>query len=272
MSLWPHPATAEECDAIWPAIRADRLMESVEQLRAYQMSGSWRVRVTRRGEASLLGAWRAHLDVLAMRGVWCAERHVASFAQDAAEVARERGFAQVLSPLLPRELLAGYGRAGMSVFAPIVAIQGLSHAIRSADPPVGVTLRRGELVDAEQVALLDKACFDEFWRYGASEIADLLGHERMVVAQTGEGELIGYTLATASRGAATLGRLCTAPSARCQGIGRALLSEVAAWSVREGASTLSLCTQEENAASRSLYAAAGLRELDVPYAFAMRQA
>ena len=51
--------------------------------------------------------------------------------------------------------------------------------------------------------------------------------------------------------------------------GESICAEVAAWAATAGALTIGLCTQEENAASRRLYAASGLREIDDRYALAM---
>jgi GNAT superfamily N-acetyltransferase len=266
----PRAATAEECERIWLGVSADRLIDSAEELRDYHQSAPWSVRVAGRGEAALLGTWRIHLDVLSMRGVWCSERHVPDFAQDAVEVARERGFRRVLSPLLPRDLLGGYRRAGMRELEPIVAIQGVPDALRLSPPPSGVKLRQAVSQDAETIARLDADCFDDFWRYDAEELSKLLIRERCTLAESGKGELIGYTLATVSRGAAVLSRLCTAPSSRRTGVGSALLSDVGQWCREAGASTVALCTQEANLGSRALYASAGLVEIKDRYAIAMR--
>jgi ribosomal-protein-alanine N-acetyltransferase len=133
-------------------------------------------------------------------------------------------------------------------------------------------LREAHPSDAKAIADLDAECFGDFWRYGAPELAELLRHERCVLAETPTGELIGYTLATVSRGAAVLSRLCTAPEARRAGVGTALLSDVGEWCRESGASTLALCTQEENVGSRALYASAGLVEIGDRYTFAFREA
>ena len=266
----PREATAEECAAIWPAVAADHLMDAPEELLDYHAAGPWRVRVAGRGEAALLGAWRLHLDVLAMRGVWCAERHVVAFADDAAEMAREHGYRRVLSPLLPVALLGGYRRAGFRDAEPIVAIQGTTNQLRSAEPPEGVHIRLATATDAPALAVLDAECFEEFWRYSEDELSGLMRHERCALAQTSDGQLIGYTLATVSRGAAVLSRLCTAPESRRRGIGAALLSDVGAWVRESEASTIALCTQDANTASRALYAASGLIELGERYGFAIR--
>ena len=266
-----HSATAQECSRLWPAVSSDRLMESQAELEAYRAQGAWRVRVAGRGEAALLGVWRLHLDVLAMRGVWCSERHVPSFTDDAFELAREHGFPRVLSPLLPTDLLGGYRRAGMLDLPPIVAIQGIPARMRTAEVLRGVVMRCAEPADADAIAVLDEQCFDDFWRYSAPEILTLLQSERCMLAEDTAGDLIGYTLATVSRGAAVLSRLCTSPRMRRAGVGAFLLSDVGEWCRQEGASTIALCTQEENAASRALYASAGLVEIDARYGFALRE-
>ena len=265
----PQTATSEEAAALWPAVRADRLFDSAEQFAAYHEAAPWRVRVAGHGEAAVLGVWRAHLDVLAMRGVWCSARHVDAFVADARDAAREFGLAHVLSPLLPLELLGPYRRAGLEVSERIIAMQGHPQGVLPADPPLGVTLRRGEERDLPALANLDRGSFDGFWAYGLQELSEYAVIERLVVAETVSGEVIGYTLATASRGAATLGRLAVAPHMRRHGLARALVAEVARWAVRSGAITMSLCTQESNDAARRLYVAAGFSEVTDVYGFAM---
>ncbi|NTW29301.1 MAG: GNAT family N-acetyltransferase [Coriobacteriia bacterium] len=269
MSANPRAATAEECARLWPVVDAAQLMGSIGELHAYQAEAPWRVRVTSRGEAAILGRWREHSNVLAIRSAWCSDRHVPAFVADAREVARSRGFDRALSPLLPEPFLDGYVRAGMQVANRLVAIQGSPRVICPAGLPSGVRLRHGTFSDLAALAQIDADCFDEFWRYSEDDLVVLTRRERLMVAETAEGELIGYTLATAMRGSVSLGRLCTAPSARRRGLGRALLAETAAWAAHLGAATLTLCTQEENVASRSLYVGAGLGELDERYALAV---
>jgi ribosomal-protein-alanine N-acetyltransferase len=269
VTLRPRAATAEEAAELWPAVRADRLFETAERFAAYRDAAPWRVRVAGRGEASVLGVWRAHLDVLAMRGVWGSPRHVAAFVDDARSVARELGMGWVLSPLLPLDLMGPYRRAGLEICERIVAIQGYPQRVLPAEPPDGVTLREGTDADLPALARLDATSFPDFWVYGVPELAEYARTERLRVATAADGEVIGYTLATVSREAATLGRLAVVPNARRHGLGRALVADVARWALREGAATVSLCTQEENAAARALYAATGLREVAGVYGFAI---
>lgn len=265
-------ATAEECARLWKAVSADHLFATAEAFRAYRDAAPWQLRVTDRGEAALLGRWKRHLDVLAIRGVWASERHVADFARDALAQAVEHGFGRALSPLVPEEFLGGYRAVGMRVAQHIVAVQGHPELVLPAGPPLGVTIREGTAADVPAVALLDAASFEEFWRWSEEDLLGFLDVERLGVAQASGGAIIGYTLATVSRGSATLSRLATAPHARRSGVGQALLAESAAWAVRRGAVTFSLCTQEENSASRALYARAGLTEIDERYAFAIGDA
>ena len=273
MSVILHSATAEECRRLWPAVANDRIFETAEQFLAYRDEAPWMVRVSEKGDAAVLGVWRAHLDVLAMRGVWCAERLVPAMCADAVAVARQHGFARLVSPLLPEILLDGYRRAGMRAEYPVVAIQGLPTQVASLEPGEGVRLSAavpGDRAELADLIALDAECFEPFWRYGEPELIELLATERAVVARTDSGDLIGYTLATVSRGAATLGRLAVSPRARRQGVGRALVADVARWAGESGAMTLGLCTQEDNTASRALYRSAGLHEIEDRYAMAIR--
>jgi len=272
MSPQIRTATAEECARLWPAVSAEHLFATLAAFRAYRDAAPWQLRVTDRGEAALLGRWKRHLDVLAMRGVWAAERDVAAFARDARAQAVEHGFGRVLSPLVPEEFLGGYRSAGMRVTQSIIAIQGHPELMLPADPPLGVVIREGTAADIPAVARLDAASFEQFWRWGEEDLLGFLDVERLAVAQAYGGAIIGYTLATVSRGSATLSRLATAPHVRRAGVGRALLAESGAWAVRHGAVTFSLCTQAENSASRAMYAEAGLTEVAERYAFAMADA
>jgi ribosomal-protein-alanine N-acetyltransferase len=258
-----------EAERIWSAVSADHLFPDAVAYRAFLLEHPWALRTTERGEAALLGRWKSHLDVLAIRGVWAAERAVPAFVADAYEVAAARGLARVMSPLLPEVLLGGYRAAGMRVAQRIVAIQGHPELVLPADPPLGVELRDGSPVDLPAVARVDAASFDDFWSWRESDLATFLHDEHLAVAEARGGALIGYTLTTVSRGSATLTRLATAPQARRSGVGRSLLAASAAWAVRQGAVTFALCTQEENSASRGLYASAGLSEIDERYAFAL---
>jgi ribosomal protein S18 acetylase RimI-like enzyme len=273
VSSRPRTASPDEAASLWPAVRTERIFDAAEQFETYVTEGPWRVRANDRGDAALLGVWRRHLDVLAIRGMWCPPQRMRRFVSDAREVACGFGLDQVLSPLLPVELLGPYRREGMALHRRIVAIQGRVRDVRHDIPvPVAVSLRAGCEADLPALADLEVACFDEFWRYGSEELRELSRTERLVVAVTRAGQLIGYTLATESRGAATLGRLGVASGFRRLGVAQALVSDVVRWAADSGSETLSLCTQEENAPARALYRDLGLAEVRDVYGFAMGEA
>jgi ribosomal-protein-alanine N-acetyltransferase len=262
-------AAPSEIDRLWAAVRNDEVFRSGESLRAYHDAHPWRIRVAGRGQLALLGEWKRGADVLAVRRVWAGDRAVPDFIADAFEQAQQHGYRYLLSPLLPEMALGAYLSAGMRIVERVVPIQGRPESVARMDAPLGVLIRTGTPADIPAAAAVDRACFDEFWRWGEADLAGFLDDERLAVAETNAGEVIGYTLATLGHQTATLTRLAVVPDARRRGVGGALLAESAAWAARGGVSALTLCTQVDNVASRRLYASAGLQELEDAYAFAM---
>jgi len=262
-----RPASSEDIPRLWPAVKAARLMSSADELASFRRAGPWRVRVNDAGEALLLATWRAHLRVLAIRGLWAPQHRIGALVDDAVAVARAQGFTQVLSPLLAASELHAYIEAGMEVAEPIIALQGLAEDVAACHRPTDVSLRIGSIADLAGIAELDSACFDEFWRYGPQELGESLSRERVLIAEK-DSVLLGYATCSLHGGSATVGRLAVSPAARRRGVGVSLLSDVAAFAVRSGAYAVTLCTQEANEASRALYASASMVELSERYALA----
>lgn len=257
-----HPASADEADTVWPAVNAAHLFDSHARFRQFRSEAPWRLQVTSRGEAVVLEEWRSHLDVLAMRGLWCAGDRIPPLADQIARVAAGQGYGRLLSPLVATAVAPIYERARFSVHGSIVALRLDRGAWKHEEPHLaqGVRLRRALADDLPALVCIDAQCFDDFWRYDLNHLARYLVEDRLVVAEGPEG-LIGYTLATVVRGSGTLGRLAVKPSARSLGTGEALLREALSYLLQTGVGTVSLCTQEENLASRTLYRKVGLAEL-----------
>jgi ribosomal protein S18 acetylase RimI-like enzyme len=261
-------ATERDAERLWLAVRSDGPHKTREAHMSAYLAQPWSVRVAGRGQAAILGRWKGHLDVLAMRRVWASPRVVPAFVTDAREVAAEHGFGRLLSPLLPEMLLVPYLRAGMRVAERVVALQA-DPGFVSVGSAGSASIRQGTPEDLSAVAAIDAEGFGDFWRWGEPDLLGMLAEERLAVAEDGCGAIIGYTLATLDRGTATLTRLAVLPGARRQGVGTALLGESAAWAAARGARTISLCTQVNNVASRALYRSSGFVELEHVYAFAI---
>jgi ribosomal protein S18 acetylase RimI-like enzyme len=259
VSGYSRPAGREESAGLWPAVRAARLFEDAAALAAWGEAAPWRVRVTAAGDAAVLGRWREHLPVLAVRGVWCPDPRLPPLMIDLADVAREQGFERLLGPLVPEEAVGPYQAAGMDVAHRIVVCRQRIPRSQAADPQRGVFIRGGTAADEEAVLAVDAATFDDFWRYDRPGMRELMAAERLAVAEE-SGGIIGYTLCTIHGTEATIARLAVLPAAQGRGVGRALLREALAHLAGNGARAVTLCTQEENRASRRLYLREGFSE------------
>jgi ribosomal-protein-alanine N-acetyltransferase len=257
-----RPATPAELAWVAPAAVRSRVVDDIAELVAIHEAEPWRVRVTERGEAAVLDRWRAHQDDCAVLGLWCSPRRVPLLIADLMEVARGLGFTRLLGPLVPESSALPYLESGMRVIERILVLRLDRPARTHADgrEPAGVTLRAATARDLPVLASLDAACFEPFWHYDLRFLTRLARTGRIVLAEE-DGVAIGYTLATVRGSDGSLGRLAVAPSARRHGVGRLLTAEAVTWMAEQGARTVVLSTQEENAPSRALYRRSGFREL-----------
>lgn len=259
MSEVTHPATADDVRRLWPAVSAAHLFNDCAELVAWWEAARWRVRVSRAGEAAVLGRWREHLDLLAVRGLWCSTERVPVLVEDLLAVARAQGFGSLLGPLVPEDVVGPYLTAGLVVRQRIVVCRMQPSLVAVRPAPAGVTLRIGTPRDLPAVAAVDRACFDDFWRCDEEVLQRSVASERLGLAEAA-GSVIGYTLSTVHGPEATIGRLAVIAGRRRVGVGIALLADAVACAARKGASGVTLCTQEENDDSRRLYRRAGFRE------------
>jgi GNAT superfamily N-acetyltransferase len=260
-----HPATMEEVRRLWPAVSAAHIFETPDELERWWREAPWRVRVTAAGEGAVLGRWRRELDLLAVRGLWCSPRRVPALIDDLRLVAKAEGFSRLLGPLVPEEAVRSYLESGMTLYQRIVVYRRRATAatvplsLHPGGLPDHVTVREAAPKDADAILRMDSVCFDEFWRYDEEHVISALAGGRGALAEVG-GEAIGYTLSTLYGAEATVGRLAVVPLHRRSGVGSALLADAVAFTTGRGAAAVTLCTQEENAASRGLYRRAGFRE------------
>lgn len=254
-----HTADERELGRTWAAVRMSHLADSREELEALWRAAPWRVQVSEAGDAAVLGRWREHSGLMAIQGLWCAERDIPAIIGDLRSLARAQGFSAVLSPLLPEGFVAPYAEAGMTVVHRGVTLR-LERPVDTASESVdGVSLRVGGPADTRAVLAVDLSCFDEFWRFDEAMLRGYLERERAVLAIRGD-TVIGYTLCTVSRKEGMLGRLAVLPAERGLGVGALLLGDAVGYMARAEARAVTLYTQEENVSSRALYARYGFRE------------
>jgi len=252
---------AETAELSWistPAVRSFVVADAGELL-AMHLSEPWRVRVTGKGEAVILGRWREHMPDCAVLGLWCSPGRVPVIVADLLEVARAQGFRRLIGPLAPEREARPYTEAGLRVVRRVIVMRH--------DAPAGVAeaggprleIRAVEGADMDELLRLDAASFDPFWHYDRGALERLARTDRMVVG-TVDGRTVGYTLSTLRAGEGSLGRLAVSPDHRRRGIGRRLALEAVRWLSAGGARRVVLSTQEDNMASRALYRSIGFRE------------
>jgi ribosomal protein S18 acetylase RimI-like enzyme len=271
-----HPAGQAELASLWPAVSAAGLFRSREEIDEFHRAGPWRVRIDGRGCAALVAAWREHLRVLAIRGIWCSSSRTPDIVAELARVANEQGFDALVSPLLADDAARPYMKAGMTVLHRLVTyrtriesrgVAGFTRRLREgpAAPPTpagpampsGVTIYPATSTDIRALLAVDAACFDDFWRYDPAALAGFVQRDRVTAARR-DGLVIGYTLCTLGTAEMSVGRLAVLPAERRQGVGRALLDDALAWAASSQVRSAVLCTEKTNAASRRLYESAGM--------------
>lgn len=276
-------AIADEYAAqrLWPALRASGMFRTRHEYDAYRAAAPWRILASAGGRAAVVERWREHLDILAIRGLWCLEHEVPDAIADLSALASDQGFDELLSPLLSEDVVKPYLAAGMRVVHPTVVLRLKPSRYRSAidagtrgagSALPGLEVRLAVPDDLAALARLDAECFEPFWRNDAPRMADLLTHGHCGVAVDGDGVLLGYTHATIEHGEGRIGRLAVDPGHRRLGVGRVLLGHIVGFLARAGVCEMTLCTQVENEASRALYAAMGFTEMEKRAVFLIRDA
>lgn len=262
MSGLTVPARRDDLRWIAPAAARAHVIEDFDELLELWSSSPWRVRVTARGEAALLGRWREHLGLCAVLGLWCSTDRIPPLIDDLRDVARGQGFSRLLGPLVSEKVVAPYLDAGLEQLERILVLRlEPPDVVRLVfELPAGVTVRVATPPDLPAVLACDAAAFDDFWRYDELSLRRYARSERLALAEK-DGRLIGYTLATVRAGEGSLGRLAVAQDERGHGVGRALVCEAVRWMAASGARAVTLSTQETNESSRRLYASLSFRQL-----------
>lgn len=255
-----RPATSDEVHRIWPAVRAAHIMASEDGLLALHDTRPEWVRVSDNGGAVVLDRWREDPDLLAIEGLWAPSAHVTDLVRDVIRLAGEWGHAGALSPLVADADAAPYLDAGMRPHSRLVAFtRSLDGLPAMPDTPQATRLATPK--DAEAILAVDAASFGTFWRYGRREVARGFATDRVTVCAGAGLEVAGYLVVTLRGVSATISRVAVDPRARRSRVASALIADALRWARDARALGVSLCTQEENSASRALYRAMGFSEV-----------
>ena len=123
-------------------------------------------------------------------------------------------------------------------------------------PSIGnsdVKLRPFEKQDIPALLAIERACFEDFWRYDALSFEDIAAtHPYFVVAEL-NGNVVGYQFNALEEEFGYLVRIAVHPSANGQGVGVRLMSEAITFFQKSHILRIMLNTQDDNARAHRLY-------------------
>jgi [ribosomal protein S18]-alanine N-acetyltransferase len=126
--------------------------------------------------------------------------------------------------------------------------------VRESD---GLTIRHMAPPDVAVVADIEAASFSDAWP--PSAFTDLLHRDyaRLRVIADPHELVLGYCILLRAADQGEIANICTAPTARGQGIGGRLLDDALAWADSSGVTEVYLEVRTSNSAARALYTARG---------------
>jgi ribosomal protein S18 acetylase RimI-like enzyme len=117
----------------------------------------------------------------------------------------------------------------------------------------GVRIRRMAEADIPAVTRVDNAAFEPLWHNSLDTLQRAFSQALIAtVAESKEG-IVGYQLTTGHGQRAHLARLAVHPGVQGRGVGRALVSDLFTYLMRNGTLRLSVNTQSDNNSSLKLY-------------------
>ena len=116
-----------------------------------------------------------------------------------------------------------------------------------------VKLRPVQNRDIAAILSIEKACFEDFWRYDALSFEDIAAtHPYFVVAEM-HGNVVGYQFNALEDEFGYLIRIAVHPSMKGQGVGVRLMSEAITFFQQAHVLRIMLNTQDDNARAHRLY-------------------
>ena len=122
-----------------------------------------------------------------------------------------------------------------------------------------ITVRIAEKQDLAGIAQLEKACFVHPWQY--DDLLDsFLGCVTFLIARLDQ-KIIGYVGVQISLDEGYITNVAVEPTARRNGVGRALMAGLSAFAARSGIKELSLEVRPSNHGALQLYKSVGFAEV-----------
>lgn len=196
-------------------------------------------------------------------GPWRGDPHVASIATytdqpiDDAAVAtvvrrlRADGYHRAITAALtPKEVEAFAGNG----FEPLRELVLLRRALDGPLPSAAVRVRRWRRRRLDEVLAVDRAAFEQFWRFDETALREALdATPQRILRVAGGYPPAGYALSGVARRRAYLQRLAVHPDAAGRGLGTSLLLDALRWMRWRGADEAFVNTQHDNVQALRLY-------------------
>jgi len=128
-----------------------------------------------------------------------------------------------------------------------------------------VQVRKMTEADLPQVVETDNAAFRPLWHNSFDTVQLAFSQALFATVAEDSGRIVGYQITTGHGPRAHLARLAVRPETQSRGIGRALLNDLFIKITRNGIERLSVNTQNDNAASLSLYKKMGFHRTSEEY-------
>ncbi|MBQ8859693.1 MAG: GNAT family N-acetyltransferase, partial [Clostridia bacterium] len=117
-------------------------------------------------------------------------------------------------------------------------------------------LRRATAADIPALARIEEACFPDPWSEGALS-SHLASEATLTLVACLDGEAVGALLMGLMPPEGEIYRIATLPSARCRGVGRALLARGEELAQEAGVCRIFLDVRASNEPAKALYATHG---------------
>lgn len=121
-------------------------------------------------------------------------------------------------------------------------------------------LRKMEVPDIPEVAIIDQICFDKLWQHSEDAIERAYEQSAYSTVVEKEGKLVGYQMSTTMRNHTHIARLAVLPEHRRMKIGYQLVNDVIEKFKRPWTREISVNTQSDNFKSLGLYTKLGFEK------------